>query len=108
LIDYNGFKINDYTVLDNKLYCVDCVKPKNDLIVIECPHCKELAIISELNCKIFRHGMYKNNFQQIDPHLNKSECNGLVNESNFVYFTIMPCVQVIQFKHQQIIMTSHL
>ena len=51
-------------------------------IFLECPHCKSMVIINpkDFNCKIFRHGVYKNNNKQIDPHLNKNECDRLFNE----------------------------
>jgi hypothetical protein len=56
---------------------------EKELIVI-CPHCKEVVIIEEINCSIFRHGIYKHNLQQIDPHLNKIKCDELIN-NNEIY-----------------------
>ncbi len=55
-------------------------------ISICCPNCNEYIIINknELNCKIFRHGVYKHNYIQIDPHLNKNECDRLKKE-NLIY-----------------------
>lgn len=49
----------------------------NDLIY-ECPHCNCLIITNknQINCKIFRHGIYKN-FVQINPHLSKDKCDYL-------------------------------
>jgi hypothetical protein len=35
--------------------------------------------VVELNCKIFRCGIYKENGEQINPHLPKNECERLVN-----------------------------
>ena len=35
---------------------------------IKCPHCEEYIIIEQINCAIFRHGIYKLNFTQINPH----------------------------------------
>ena len=51
-----------------------------DYIIIECPHCKEHIVVNlkELNCKIFRHGIYKNNGKQIDPHASKEICDELI------------------------------
>lgn len=56
-------------------------KPINHLIV-SCPHCNDYILIykKELNCKIFRHGIYLHNKKQIDPHLPKKECDRLFNE----------------------------
>ena len=50
-----------------------------EYIVIKCPHCNDeiFIFLNELNCKIFRHGIYKNNYQQIDSHANKEECDDL-------------------------------
>jgi len=46
-------------------------------LIINCPHCNELVIIEQMNCRIFRHGVYKNNNEQINPHLNKQSCDEL-------------------------------
>jgi hypothetical protein len=42
--------------------------------IIQCPHCNEPVIIEELNCMIFRHGIFKNTGQQIDPHSTIDQC----------------------------------
>lgn len=44
---------------------------------INCPHCGLDLEILEINCKIFRCGVYKNTFKQIYQHLNKKECDAL-------------------------------
>jgi hypothetical protein len=53
-----------------------------DHIIVSCPHCNNYILIlkKEFNCKIFRHGVYKNTKKQIDPHLSKVECDRLYNE----------------------------
>ena len=56
---------------------------QNELI-INCPHCDQLIIILELNCRIFRCGIYKKNFEQINPHLNKIICDELA-ANNLIY-----------------------
>ena len=58
----------------------------NGYITIECPNCQQMVqvFIKEFNCKIFRHGIYKNNLKQIDPHLPKKECDKLV-EKQLIY-----------------------
>ena len=48
-----------------------------DPIVIECPHCGQLCEIVEFNCRIFRCGIYKDGFKQIDPHMPKNLCDEL-------------------------------
>jgi len=51
--------------------------------IVKCPHCETYIEIVELNCKIFRCGIYKDSMKQIDPHMQKSSCaelstNGLI------------------------------
>ena len=43
--------------------------------VLECPNCKEYIIIEKLNCGIFRHGVFKIDGNQINPHASKIECD---------------------------------
>jgi hypothetical protein len=52
--------------------------------VLECPHCKNYIIIEKINCAIFRHGVLKENGQQIDPHSVKELCEYYVN-NNLIY-----------------------
>ena len=51
-------------------------------ILVKCAQCSDLVIINkkDFNCKIFRHGVYKKDGKQIDPHLNKDECDRLFKE----------------------------
>jgi hypothetical protein len=51
---------------------------------VKCPHCEEYVIIEQINCAIFRHGIFKENFNQINPHLSKNECEQLVAK-NLIY-----------------------
>jgi hypothetical protein len=48
-----------------------------NIINLKCPHCDEYVIISEneINCAIFRHGIFKDSFQQINPHESKENCD---------------------------------
>ena len=52
-------------------------------ILVKCPHCSNLIIINkkDFNCEIFRDGVYKKDNKQIDPHLNKDECDRLFKEN---------------------------
>jgi hypothetical protein len=45
-----------------------------------CPHCSGCIMVhhAELHCRIFRHGVYKNNFEQI--FANKKLFNSLKND----------------------------
>jgi hypothetical protein len=36
---------------------------------------------NEINCAIFRHGSYKKNLQQMNPHEKKEECDRLAQEN---------------------------
>jgi hypothetical protein len=56
---------------------------ENEYIVFECPHCKDMILvyINEINCTIFRHGIYKINMQQMNPHETENECNRLKTEN---------------------------
>jgi len=49
--------------------------------IFSCPHCNQEIEVkkNELNCCIFRCGIYKNNYNQIPPHSSKIECNRLKN-----------------------------
>ena len=55
---------------------------EGDFYYFSCPHCADSIVVEkkELNCKIFRHGVYKSSFKQIDPHLQKIYCDKLVEE----------------------------
>jgi hypothetical protein len=48
-----------------------------------CPHCTGCIIVhhAELNCRIFRHGVYRHSHQPIPPHASKEECERLVAEN---------------------------
>ena len=49
-----------------------------------CPHpeCGGMVEVppNQLNCKIFRHGIFKSNGKQIPPHLEKDKCDALYNQ----------------------------
>lgn len=53
----------------------------DNYILVNCPHCQDAIFIfkSEINCAIFRHGVLKDTFQQINPHASEDECNYLYN-----------------------------
>lgn len=37
-------------------------------IIVDCPNCDGTIIITKMNCKIFRHGIYKKTGKQVGPH----------------------------------------
>ena len=44
-------------------------------LFVICPHCQGHIEIVQINCAIFRHGVYKRTGQQLPPHAPKSECD---------------------------------
>lgn len=44
-------------------------------ILVFCPHCKIPILIEQLNCRIFRHGIFKKDGKQINPHESKEMCD---------------------------------
>ncbi len=55
-------------------------------IIAKCPHCSEEVLIysHEINCGIFRHGVFKDSMQQIDPHLPEEYCRRLLEEDRII------------------------
>ena len=49
---------------------------ENECLLVTCPHCGGDVLIykKELNCCIFRHGIFKHNGEQIPPHSSKEDC----------------------------------
>ena len=58
------------------------IQLNGDFYNFDCPNCKSEIIVhkTELNCHIFRHGVLKDTYKQVDPHLCKEECDRLVKE----------------------------
>ena len=53
-------------------------------MIINCPKCKQFIIIEQLNCCIFRCGVFKYNGEQIPPHLEQKKCQQLI-EQRLIY-----------------------
>jgi hypothetical protein len=73
--------------MDNSLHIIKNVNTSNKInlpFVVKCPHCNEYILISELNCRIFRHGVMKSTNEQINPHSPKNICDELYN-TNKIY-----------------------
>lgn len=53
-----------------------------EVLSFQCPHCfLDIHVVkNELNCCIFRHGVYKKTYKQVDPHLKKEMCDELVKK----------------------------
>lgn len=65
------------------------------MIQVECPHCNGTIIIEELNCRIFRHAVLKENFTQINPHAPKEECENYI-EKNLIYGCGKPFIVIFR------------
>lgn len=57
-----------------------------EYFIKKCPHCHQDVILyrSEINCRIYRHGIFRSNLQQIDPHSSQEQCRNYV-EQNLIY-----------------------
>lgn len=53
-------------------------------MILLCPHCHQMIEIIQLRCRIFRCGIYKENYKQIDPHSSKEKCFQLI-KNNQIY-----------------------
>ncbi len=51
-----------------------------DPLVFNCPHCSDQLVIDrqDINCAIFRHGVFKATYEQMNPHETKENCDALV------------------------------
>ena len=56
-----------------------------------CPHCEQGIQVhkNDINCRIFRHAVYKNNMRPINPHMAQNLCEKLV-ETNQVFGCAKP------------------
>jgi len=52
----------------------------NKELYVKCPHCKNVILImsNEMNCRIFRHGIYKKTGFQMNPHSSKLVCDNAI------------------------------
>jgi len=52
--------------------------------ILKCPHCDMDIIIVEVNCGVFRCGVSKFTFAQINQHLSQAECEELM-KNDLIY-----------------------
>ena len=66
----------------------------------KCCHCDVafMVNINEMNCRIFRHAIYKDTLQQVNQHLPKIECDRLF-QSGLVY----GCCKPFQIREDDIV-----
>lgn len=60
-------------------------------IFLQCPSCGDIFMTTEktINCSIYRHAIFKNNMQQLNPHASKEECDRVIKE-NLVFGCAKP------------------
>lgn len=51
------------------------------MFVIKCPHCYGERFIEQLNCGIFRDGVFKQSLEPIPPHSTREECEKLLRDN---------------------------
>lgn len=62
------------------------IKLEGDFYFFSCPNCNNEIIVNknELNCRIFRHAVYKDTYNQVEPHLPKFFCDKLIDEDKVI------------------------
>jgi hypothetical protein len=48
------------------------------MFIVKCPHCEMNIQIEQINCAIFRHGVFKDTMEQIPPHSTKEYCESVL------------------------------
>ena len=59
----------------------------NNEKIIQCPHCNHYIIMIKLNCGIFRHGILKTDYKQIDSHCPKEQCDKYIENNDYLLKT---------------------
>lgn len=74
------------------------VKEDGDVFQFLCPHCKGgiITLKNETRCCIFRHAVLKQNYQQINPHTSKEECERLKEQD-----LVEGCCKPFRFVYSQ-------
>ena len=74
----------------------------DDIYIFICPYCHEdiVVIKKELNCRIFRHGVLKSNYEQVNPHATLQECEYLIT-NNLIFGCGKP-FQIIEKKNGEL------
>ena len=68
---------------------------------MNCPHCGICIEVEEINCAIFRCGIYKHNGKQIPPHLPKSECDTIKD-------VIWGCGKPFKYENKKLIICDYI
>ncbi len=70
---------------------------------VNCPHCGIKIEIAEINCGIFRCGVYKTTGEQVSPHLSKSECELLKNADK-----IWGCCRPFRYREGELVVCDYI
>ena len=71
--------------------------------ILPCPHCDIMIEVIEINCAIFRCGIYKDTGQQVEPHLSKYLCDALKENDK-----IWGCGKPFQLVNGQLVKCEYL
>lgn len=54
---------------------------EDQVYLFDCPHCSCQIQVSydQVNCMIFRHGVYRDTMTPINPHASERDCDSLIN-----------------------------
>jgi hypothetical protein len=63
----------------------------DNFYIFLCPHCSGTIQVAktDINCKIFRHAVYKNSLTPVPPHSTKQQCDEF-KQSGEIYGCCMP------------------
>lgn len=82
---------NDEKII--KKFIINTNNLNDDFLLFNCPNpqCNQLIYvkIKEINCQIFRCGIFIGNNQQVAPHSSKSDCDKYL-ENNMIYGCARP------------------
>jgi hypothetical protein len=72
-------------------------------MLLSCPHCGISIEIVELNCGIFRCGIYKATGEQVSPHLSKEGCETLKNNDK-----IWGCCKPFKYEDGKLVVCDYI
>ena len=72
---------------------------------VTCPNCLGIIWVQEVNCAIFRHGIMKENGQQIDPHASEELC-AFLRDRNLIFGCGKPLRVLVQTENNQTVLTA--
>jgi hypothetical protein len=97
---YHGF-----LVMDEEKNYKQKVQVYENYYYFKCPGCQIDIVVekNDLNCKVFRCGVYRTTGQPIAPHLSKDLCDAL-REKKLIY----GCGRPFIFKHEYVEISDYI